>query len=308
MPKAVDLSRGWIATANNRVAADDFPYPLSGTWSSGYRALRIRQMLEGKPKFRRDDFARMQQDAVSLRAVDCVPRLLSVLAPANDQRLRHAAEHLAVWDCRMEPDRVAASIFDVFFTKWSERVAAERFSGETASLVAGAIGGLAAELLADDRAGWFREKESRQPAIRQSFEGALDFLSGKFGSDMLDWGWGRVHSLQQKHILSGRGELAQLLDLGGMPVRGNSVTVCNTGLAPDYSATMGAGYRMIADLSDPHGGLWAVDAGSESGHPASPHYNDQIGEWLTAQYHYVPLDPEQLRTNADRELTLVPGG
>jgi penicillin amidase len=230
-----------------------------------------------------------------------------VLVPANDQRLRHAVEHLAVWDCRMEPDRVAASIFNLFFTKWSERVAAERFSGETAGLIAGAIGGLAAELLADDRAGWFREKESREPAIIQSFDAALDFLAERFGPDTINWGWGRLHSLQQKHILSGRGELAQLLDLGGMPVRGDGVTVCNTGFAPDYSAPMGAGYRLIADLSDPHGGLWAVDAGSESGQPASPHYNDQIGDWLTGRYHYVPLDPEQLLTSADRELKLVPG-
>ena len=36
---------------------------------------------------------------------------------------------------------------------------------------------------------------------------------------------------------------------------------------PDFSASTGAGYRLIADLADPQAGLWAVDAGSESGHP-----------------------------------------
>ena len=40
---------------------------------------------------------------------------------------------------------------------------------------------------------------------------------------------------------------------------------------------------------EPQGGFWAVDAGSESGHPGSPHYNDQISDWLTARYHYLPL-------------------
>ena len=91
-----------------------------------------------------------------------------------------------------------------------------------------------------------------------------------------------------------------------MPVRGDYVTVCNTGLAPDYTAPSGAGYRLIADFSDPHGGLWAVDAGSESGHPGSPHYNDQISDWLTARYHYVALKPELMTASADRELTLKP--
>ena len=42
MPHAIDPPRGWLATANNRLAGDDYPYPLYGTWISGYRAVRIR--------------------------------------------------------------------------------------------------------------------------------------------------------------------------------------------------------------------------------------------------------------------------
>jgi len=222
--------------------------------------------------------------------------------------MRQAIEYLVAWDFRIEPDRVAASIFNVFFTLWTERVAAERFSGEMATLAAGAIAGLAGELLVEDRAGWFREPDTRPVAIVRTFDAALGFLERKLGREMSDWGWGRLHTLQQKHILTGRGDLAQLLDIGGMPVRGDYVTVCNTGLAPDYSAPSGAGYRLIADLSDPQGGLWAVDAGSESGHPASPHYNDQINDWLAARYHYLPLKWEGLPANAASELTLQPGG
>ncbi len=37
MPRAENPKRGFVATANNRVAANDFPYSLAGTWSSGYR-------------------------------------------------------------------------------------------------------------------------------------------------------------------------------------------------------------------------------------------------------------------------------
>jgi penicillin amidase len=226
--------------------------------------------------------------------------------PESIPGIRLAIEHLAVWDCRMEPDRVAATIFNVFVNQWCERVTDERFSGEAATLVAGAVGGLVASLLESDPAGWFPGETERQQAIVVTFLSALDLLQQKLGPDMLNWGWGRLHSLQQKHVLSGRGDLGQILDLGGLPVRGDFVTVCNTGLAPDYSAPTGAGYRLIADLSDPHGGLWAVDAGSESGQPGSPHYNDQIDDWITARYHYIPLKPELLTTSQESELTLKP--
>lgn len=353
MPHSADPSRGWIGTANNRVAADDFPYPLSGTWGNGFRAVRIRQMLEGQPKFRRHDFTRMQQDSVSLRGVDCVPPLLEMLHAAlegceegrgqrtdgrssDDQRskrqndgggaaahgdamrtqVRQAMEYLAVWDCRMEPDRVAASIFNVFFAQWCQRVAEERFTGETATLVAGAIGGLAGELLASDKWGWFappqggatkeEAERTRTDAIVTTFVAVLEFLEGKFGPDMLNWSWGRLHTLQQQHILTGRGELGKLLDRGGVPVRGDYITVCNTGQGVDFSAPTGAGYRLIVDLADPHAGLWAVDAGSESGHPGSPHYDDQLPDWLTARYHYIPLQQEGLPTTAESTLILTP--
>ena len=48
MPGLKNPERGWIATANNRPAPDDYPYPLSGTWSSGHRARRVRQRIEGR--------------------------------------------------------------------------------------------------------------------------------------------------------------------------------------------------------------------------------------------------------------------
>ncbi|HEY7157312.1 MAG TPA: penicillin acylase family protein, partial [Gemmataceae bacterium] len=79
MPQLADPERGWIATANNRPALEDFPYPLSGTWSHGLRAERIRQMIEAQERFTREDFIAMQHDALSIRAQRCVPPLLAVL-------------------------------------------------------------------------------------------------------------------------------------------------------------------------------------------------------------------------------------
>jgi penicillin amidase len=372
MPRLVNPPRGWIATANNRVAADDFPYPLSGTWSSGYRAQRVREMLESREQFRRQDFARMHQDSVSLRAVTCVPRLLRVVTANADQSLsqadcvricelaaagervagrvdsmseavvagptenqidraaaplsaaatprpdrivnateltrwtRLAVEYLAAWDCRAEPDRVAASIFNLFFDHWCRRVAEERFAGESAMLVAGAIGGLASALLEENAGGWFRSDDARSSAIIEALHVALVRLAARFGPDPLNWGWGRLHTLEQKHVLSGRGDLGRLLDRGGVSVRGDAVTVCNTGQGLNYTAPIGAGYRMIADFSDPRGGFWAVDAGSQSGHPGSPHYDDQLTDWLTAGYRYLPLQLNDLPRTEDRTLTIRP--
>jgi penicillin G amidase len=293
MPHLVDPERGWIATANNRPAPDDFPYPLAGTWSSGHRARRIRQMLEATPRLDREEVVRMHHDTLSLRAVECVPRLVAWLRTwpeaRTDARVAAAISHLEAWDCRMEPDRVGATIFAVFFPRFCRAAVDERFAPEPAELLAGAAAGLATHLLADDRVGWFGPGR-RDAALARAFRETLDELAGRLGPDSSGWTWGRLHRIQLRHVLSGRGELGQLLDRGDIPVKGDGVTVCNTGYDPNYLAPMGANYRLIADLASSPPALWVVDAQGQSGHPGSPHYGDQLVEWIAARYRRLPLD------------------
>jgi len=292
MPQWSDPERGWIATANNRPAPEDFPYPLSGTWSDGLRATRVRSMLEAKSGVAYKDFAVMQQDALALRAVHCVPLLLKVLATNSDKRIQEAADHLRKWDCRMEPDRIGAAIFDVFFSRWTAAVARERFDGDVAGFLSGGVNGLSAALLAEDTVGWFA-KGRRETAILDALKAALQYLAERLGPDMSQWQWGKIHILTLRHILSGRGDLGQLLDHGGVPVPGDAQTVCNTGLGAQFESRMGATYRLIADLHTSPPELLAVDSQSQSGHPGSPHYRDQLPTWLRGEHHRFILDGKE---------------
>jgi penicillin amidase len=302
MPHVIDPARGWMATANNRPAPEDFAYPLSGTWAEGLRHARIREMFEEKTKYAQEDFVRMQQDGVSLRARQCVPHLVKALAGSP-----HAAavRQLESWDCRMEPDRVGATIWEIFFAHWTRAVVHDRFDGEVASLLTGGASGLAAALLERDAAGWFGPG-ARTKTIHAAFGGALDWIQNRLGPDVAGWQWGKIHTLPLRHYLSGRGDLAQLLDHGGIPVKGNSHTVCNTGLGAQFEARSGPGYRLIADLNTSPPGLWAVDGQSESGHPGSPHYRDQLDDWIGGRYHYLPLDAGEVAKHTVTTRNLEP--
>ena len=262
-------------------------------------------MIEEKSVLSRQDFARMQTDVLSLRAVDGVPGLLSVLSGVADERVREAASHVESWDRRMEPDRVGATIFESFFDRWTEAVAAERFDQDAVSEMAGAIAGLALDLLSEDRHGWF-ETKGRLAGVQDAFRQALGDIEARLGEDMSGWTWGKLHTITLDHHLSGRGDLGQLLSRGGQPSGGNGITVCNTGHDPNYLAAMGANYRLVAELADPAPGLWAVDAAGQSGHPGSAHYCDQLPDWLAGRHHYLPLDKERARADARERLALVP--
>ena len=306
LPAVSDPDEGYARSANNRTAPEDYPYPLSGTWSSGYRALRIRQMLEEKQQFSREDFARMQTDTLSMRAVEALPSLVETLKRSSDPRVLEAAESLSAWNGRMDVDEVGASIFEFFFAEWSTAVAAERFTGDEVPLVAGAISGFAVRLLADDEHGYL-SSVSREDAIVACMVRALDELTERLGPDVSEWRWGRIHKITLNHLLSERGDISDLLRRGGQPVGGNGITVSNTGFDPNYLASIGANWRHNADLADDPPGLWAVDATGQSGHPGSPHYGDQLTEWLAGRHHYLPLDGERARAQAAHTLTLKPG-
>ncbi len=290
---------GYVVTANNRLAPDDYPYPLSGTWSSGYRARRIREEIEARPVMTVDDSLQLQRNIKSGRAEADVPLLVTLLQSETDDRIREAIQYLADWDCRVQADSVAATLFNLFFKHWCRTVTAERFPAELLDFVAPNANGLATRLLAEDDLGWFHQRD-REEAIRGALVSALDDLTQRFGPEMSEWTWGRLHVVHPKHFLSGRGDLGQLLDGARVPVPGDTTTVCN--LSPDdaYAAYLGGDYRMVADLSDPDCGLHVVEMSSQSGHPGSPHYNDQFSLWLNGTFRSFPL-----KAQADATATVL---
>ena len=313
MPAVREPERGWVATANNRPAPADFPHPLANMSPTGYRARRIRQMIESRELHSREDMASMQYDVLALRAVDAVPALVQIL-DGGDARARTAANALRVWNRCMDTSSAAAAIFEAFQFQWDEAVAAERFSadssamavGDSAAFVAGGIGSLSLRLLESDDVGWFASTEARDAAVLSAMNRSLDQLTDRLGEDMSTWTWGELHTLPLQHLLSGRGDLGQLLDRGGEPVCGNGTVVSNTGSAPDFVSPSGANFRLIADLAEKPAQMWTLDAAGPSGQPGSPHYANQFGDWLSGRYHRICLERKDVWPTIEATLTIHP--
>jgi penicillin amidase len=305
MPRLIDPERGYIVTANNRLAPDDYPIPLACTSTSGHRARRIRQEIERHGKLSIDENQRLQNDVFSLRAAECVPLLLNHLRECPNGRVQQAIDYLRAWDYRVLASSVAATLFNVFFNRWLCAVAIERLaspdiadasSRAVALLAADRLSGLAARLLAADPQGWFQRP--RTSAIVEAFQSALNELSNRLGDNMDQWQWGNIHRLQQPHYLSNRGDLGSLLDLSGLPMPGDGTTVCSAAPNAELAAYLGAGFRSVVDLGDPGLGMWVIDAASASAHPGSANYSDQLEPWSRGEYRYVSLDTHRAAASA----------
>ena len=108
----------------------------------------------------------------------------------------------------------------------------------------------------------------------------MDDLQERLGPTVDDWTWEKLHLFPLKHVLGTRGDLGSLLNYGGQGVRGDMQSVCNT--------------------------VWTIDAQSQSGQPGSPHYRDQLEDWLAGDYHHLPLDRAEVSTTVQYQLTLRP--
>jgi penicillin amidase len=69
LPTLYDPPSGIIVTANQRIVGTDYPYFLTHSWAQPYRARRIFDLLNAKPKLSSEDFRRIQGDVYSIAGV-----------------------------------------------------------------------------------------------------------------------------------------------------------------------------------------------------------------------------------------------
>ncbi len=293
LPHVLDPGRGYVASANERVAPDDYPYPLYGSWAGGHRSERIRQALEGSPRLDLDQSIALQNDVKSCRAERLAPPLVRWLADSADPEIVQLRAALSAWDFCYTNDSVAPTLFETFMEVWQERVARERFPDQLVPLVSGQ-GGPAARLIEHADLAWFAGDLRRE--LEEAARAALALVREHHGTEPAGWQWGRVHHAHWRHPLSSPER--EWLDVAPAPVDGGSDTLRNTGAGqPAFAAASGAEYRMVVDFAQPDR-LRAVQNIGNSGQPGSPHYADQFAAWLAGEYHVVALN----RTDVEQDL------
>jgi len=307
LPTVIDPDKGFIATANNKVVGDEYPYHISHRWAQPYRYERIAEVLETKDDFTVEDMQALQMDTMNLRAREFIPLFVDQLAEADlTESATEALKSLAEWDYNDGVSDSEPLLFQHWFTEIEALLYAEipdnmmdLFSGKaqaTDQL-------LRTSFNQDKESSWFTDQGGLHTVLEASLESTVDQLEEEYGVDQTAWEWGDYHQVQFTHPLSNiHPVLAYFFNHEeAIPVGGSRVTP----MAASYDqetgeVNHGASWRFVIDVADLTTGHHIVGPG-QAEHFKSDWYHDQMTDWVDGTFHETTLDePEGL------ELILTP--
>jgi len=315
LPSVLNPRSGIIATANNQVAPDSYPYRLGADTAAGYRSQRILDLLSTEGKLAVDDMTRMQMDAHNPLAERLVPALLEI--DPGSAYYRQGRQLLEGWDFQQGADSAPAAYFNAVWrnvleltfhdelptSQWPE--GGERWFNVMDSII--------------DRPAshWWNdvstpERETRDEVLAEAMRQARDDLTMALSRDPDDWEWGRLHRLQlvnQTLGESGVGLVERLFNRGPFEVGGGGGLIDATGwdASEGYDVTAVPSMRMVVDLGDLDSSRWIQLTGS-SGHAFHEHYADQTSLWAvgdTLPWAFTERAVDEATTDT---LTLTPDG
>ncbi len=318
LPSVLNPAEGFVVTANQAVTGPDYPYLLTADPDLGYRSQRIRELLTeriaGGARLDLADMEEIQADTRNPAAAVLVPYLLRQLMTseyyADGQRL------LVDWDGTQPADSAAAAYFNAVWRNlleltFHDEMAEELWPDGGARWVA-----VVDNLLREPDSPWWDDArtegviEDRDAILTSALQQARDDLTRTLGVSPRTWSWGRLHQLRLEHATVGQSDLAPvraLLNRGPFPVGGGSAAVDATAwYAPEgYTVDSAPSMRMVVDLDDLDRSRW-VNLTGASGHPASPHYRDQVETWAAGRSHPWPFGPDAVRAATQERLLLRP--
>ncbi|MFZ0009325.1 MAG: penicillin acylase family protein, partial [Steroidobacteraceae bacterium] len=121
LPHSFNPAEGFIASANQKMIPDGYPYAVGFEWAAPTRFERIHEALETAShtghKLTLADTEALQTDVVSLLARDLQPLLRKALALDNagaSTPVTDAAGLLLQWDCAVRADSPAAALYEIW--------------------------------------------------------------------------------------------------------------------------------------------------------------------------------------------------
>jgi acyl-homoserine-lactone acylase len=295
LPQVVNPGIGWVKNSNDwpwtaagpdSPKAADFPRYMD-QWGENPRGPHARMVLEDRHDFTLDKLQAAAFDSYLPAFARLIPTLVAdfdAMPASNPLKAETAAQVklLRDWDYRWGADSEATSLA-VF---WAEDL------WQTAAPAAADAGTSVYDAMA-----------AATPAQKlQSLDDATGRLSRDFGSWRVPWGTINRFQRLDDSIDPHFDDAKPSIPVPFTSSRWGSLASFGARSYPNtnkYYGTSGNSFVAVVEFGDEVHAR-AVTAGGESGHPASPHFNDEAQRYASGNLRTVYFTPEQLKGHTER--------
>lgn len=291
LPKVVNPDKGYIATANNKITPEDYPYHISNVWAQPYRYDRISEVLEANDNLTLEDMTELQMDTKNLRAREFVPLFNEEIDKSElTSSAKTALNTLNEWQFNDDKALPEPLIFDTWIST-IENELFETIPEDVLTLFSG-LGQTTDELLRmGNESIWITEQANFDQFLANTLNNSVEKLEKEYGTNQAHWRWGDFHQVAFEHPLANANFLTNKLFTRHRPVEvgGSGVTVMAARHQDSGFVDHGASWRFVIDSKDFSTSYNIVGPG-QSGHFRSKHYSDQFTDWTLGVYHKTELN------------------
>jgi len=301
MPHVFDPESGIIATANNKVVPDGYPYLVSNQWFEPMRVDRIYRVLHQDKKLSSADMLALQTDIYSSFDQFLANQFVYAIDHSTKAtaRAKEAANVMRGWNGRVTTDTAAPTV-ELSARVKLERILLESVLGTDWKLYGGGL-----------REVWLENTLMRKPArwLPKAYANWNDLLADAVDrgandpdatKNLADWKWAQEMPLYLQHPVFGMIPVLQRWSGPGLvPQSGNGNTVKQVG------RDFGPSQRFTADMSDLDRSTMNIVTG-EGGNLFSPYFMDQWQAWYRGTTYSLPFSAAAVSATKSHELRLVP--
>lgn len=282
LPSSYNPAAGYVITANQNPFPPDFPYQVSGNFSSPYRSLQIETRLKSREGWKAQEQLGIETDVYSAFSHFLAQQVYAVWDKRGrgNPSLTAAAALLKDWDGQMRAGSPAALIVTLVYQQLRRAVADSAAAAQGLAYENQMAPVVIEQLLRTRPVGWFADFDQ---TVLRAFADAIEDGKKIQGGDPAKWDYGRYTEFTLSHPVVGRVPyVGGFFNLGPAPMNGSSTTVKQT------SKRLGPSMRFIADLSNWDGSYHNITTG-QSGQPLSGHFRDQWKSYYSGVSFSMPF-------------------
>jgi len=312
-PQAINPEWNFVYSANNQ------PDSIGGRLYPGYysnedRAKRIKNILESKDDFTKEDIAKMIHDVNSVVAVEVIQEISKVIDEKDlKDNEKEVFKKLKDWDGTYMKDYVAPTIYNRFMYEFYKGTYADELGKDLFELFLNAASlkkkCLSTQISRQESVWWDNvktkeKKEGRKDILTQSIKNTVTFLENQLGKNSDEWQWKRVFSMEHGHAIGKAGGLLRkYFNVGPFEVNGGDDIINKLGFKLDstgvYKVSSIPSSRRVVDFSAVDKSLGMIPTG-QSGNRFSPHYKDQAEKYVNEQMDVMLLNEEQIKKSKNK--------